>query len=296
MNKNQFEFQKIEFTHEQINGMLKLLYKAYIDDEDISHKADLSFLTVEQYNILLNKGFENLSTFDQDYNKLDNLPDIPKIIKDQMPILDIETKGHAAEVFNTLQTNYTEILRLAINDLREEIGTMEERLRDELQNDINNKHAEVTARLSQFAEDLRLSNQTIERIELTLTESINNVNNTLSESIGKNREAIDDNLAAILDLIEVTEVLKNVDSELTRKIDESIATINDRITALEKRPIGSGSGGSGAGMTEEEKQLLEYMSTQIDNKFDKVTAGKVLDEDCFTTALGLSKKMKKEMN
>lgn len=277
MNKNQFDFQKLDFTHEQINGMLKLLYKAYIDDEDTSHKTDLSFLTVEQYNILLNKGFENLSTFDQDYNKLDNLPDIPKIVKDQMPILDIETKGHVAEVFNTLQTNYTEILRLAINDLREEIAIMEERLRDELQNDINNKHAEVTARLNQFAEDLRLSNQTIERIELTLTESINNVNNTLSESIGKNREAIDDNLAAILELMEVTEVLKNVDTELSNKIDESLATINDRITALEERPIGSG--GGGAGMTEEEKQLLEYMSTQIDNKFDKVTAGKVLDEE-----------------
>ena len=296
MNKNQFEFQKIDFTHEQINGMLKLLYKAYIDDEDTSHKPDLSFLTVEQYNILLNKGFENLSTFDQDYNKLNNLPDIPKIIKDQMPILDIETKGHTAEVFNTLQTNYTEILRLAINDLREEIAIMEERLRNELQNDINNKHAEVTARLNQFAEDLRLSNQTIERIELTLTESINNVNNTLSESIGKNREAIDDNLAAILDLMEVTEVLKNVNTELSNKIDENVATLNDRITtlsnnvdesvatinnritALEERPTASG-GSGGAGMTEEEKQLLEYMSTQIDNKFDKVTAGKVLDEE-----------------
>ena len=306
MNKNQFDFQKLDFTHEQINGMLKLLYKAYIDDEDTSHKPDLSFLTVEQYDILLNKGFENLSTFDQDYNKLNNLPDIPKIIEDQMPILDIETKGHTAEVFNTLQTNYTEILRLAINDLREEIAIIEERLRDELQTDINNKHAEVTARLNQFAEDLRLSNQTIERIESTLTESINNVNNTLSESIGKNREAIDDNLAAILALMDVTEVLKNVDAELTNKIDENtatildlvetteelnnadielsnkidenVATINDRITALEKRPIGSG-GTGGAGMTEEEKQLLEYMSTQIDNKFDKVTAGKVLDEE-----------------
>ena len=146
MNKNQFDFQKLDFTHEQINGMLKLLYKAYIDDEDTGHKPDLSFLTVEQYDILLNKGFENLSTFDQDYNKLNNLPDIPKIIEDQMPILDIETKVHVTEVFNTLQTNYTEILRLAINDLREEIGIMEERLRDELQTDINNKHAEVTAR------------------------------------------------------------------------------------------------------------------------------------------------------
>ena len=317
MNKDQFKFQNLDFTHEQIEGMLKLLYKAYIDDEDTSHKPDLSFLTVEQYNILLNKGFENLSTFDQDYNKLNNLPDIPKIVEDQMPILDIETKGHTAEVFNTLQTNYTEILRLAINNLREEIAIIEERLRDELQNDINNKHAEVTARLNQLAEDLRLSNQTIERVESTLTESINivnntltesinNVNNILSESIGKNREAIDDNLAAILALMDVTEVLKNVDDELTskidentatildlveatevlsnvdielsNKIDENVATINDRITALEKRPVGSG-GTGGAGMTEEEKQLLEYMSTQIDNKFDKVTAGKVLDEE-----------------
>ena len=55
MNKNQFDFQKLDFTHEQINGMLKLLYKAYIDDEDTNHKPDLSFLTVEEYDILLNK-------------------------------------------------------------------------------------------------------------------------------------------------------------------------------------------------------------------------------------------------
>ena len=295
MNKNQFDFQQLNFTHEQINSMLKLLYRAYIDDEVTSHKPDLSFITVDEYDILLNKGFENLSTFDQDYNKLNNLPDIPKIVKDQMPILDIETKGHVTEVFNALQTNYIEVLRLAINDLREELAIVEERLRTELQNDINNKHAEVTARLNQFAEDLRLANQTIERVELTLTESINNVNNTLSESIGKNREAIDDNLAAILDLMEVTKVLENVDTELSNKIDESVATINDRITelsndidesvatindritALEERPTSSG--GGGAGMTEEEKQLLEYMSTQIDNKFDKVTANKVLDDE-----------------
>ena len=58
MNKNQFDFQKLDFTHEQINGMLKLLYKAYIDDEDTNHKPDLSFLTVEQYDILLNKGLK----------------------------------------------------------------------------------------------------------------------------------------------------------------------------------------------------------------------------------------------
>ena len=295
MNKNQFDFQKIDFKHEQINGMLKLLYRAYIDDEVNGHKPDLSFLTAEQYDILLNKGFENLSTFDQDYNKLNNLPDIPKIVKDQMPILDVETKGHVTEVFNALQTNYVEILRLAINDLREELAIVEERLRTELQNDIDNKHAEVTARLNQFAEDLKLANQTIERVELTLTESINNVNNILSESIGKNREAIDDNLAAILDLMEVTKVLEDVDTELSNKIDEnvatinnritelsnnideSVATINDRITALEERPTSSG--GGGAGMTEEEKQLLEYMSTQIDNKFDKVTTNKVLDDE-----------------
>ena len=58
-----------EKTCEKSNLYIKLLYKAYIDDEDTGHKPDLSFLTVEQYNILLNKGFENLSTFDQDYNK-----------------------------------------------------------------------------------------------------------------------------------------------------------------------------------------------------------------------------------
>ena len=227
MNKNQFDFQKLDFTHDQINGMLKFLYRAYVDDENPGREIDFSFLTVEQLNILLEKGFENLSTFDGDYNSLANLPSFYEEIKKNMDALDIETKGHVNDLIVNMSKEYRLIAENIVNGLREEMARMNNELNEyiedvhiellenielvnnELNETINNVHDELKTNIDSNHENVnnRITTihgeltEDIHEVDVTLQESINNLNNILSESIGENRNAIQDNAEEILNLL-----------------------------------------------------------------------------------------------
>ena len=284
MNKNQFDFQKIDFTHEQINGMLKLLYKAYLDDENPTRDLELSFLTIEQLNILLEKGFENLSTFDGDYNKLNNLPDIFEIIAESMDDLDIETKAHVNELIATISREYNLIAEQIVNGLREEISRLDielceliEDARIELKDNIDSNHEEVNGRITNINNELseRITEvynelkQTINDVDSTLQKSIIELDNILSEAIGKNQAAIEDNANGIIDLLISVEELQAADESINTQLGE----LKDRVDVLE---VSGGSGTGGAGMTQQEKDQFIEM---INSKFDRVEAGKVLDAE-----------------
>ena len=127
MNQNQFQFQRIDFTHDQIEIMFKLLYEA-VDfvDGDIHHRATLSFLTKEQYVKLIEEiGLDNISTFSGKYEDLENLPNIFQIIADSMDDLDIETKAHVNELIVNMSKEYNLIAEQIVKGLREEIARVD---------------------------------------------------------------------------------------------------------------------------------------------------------------------------
>ena len=252
MNENQFQFMKLKFSHDQIAKMFELLYEAidYVDSNN-QHAHTLKFLTKEQYHQLIEEiGLDNISTFDGDYNKLSNLPDIFQIIADSMDDLDIETKAHVNDLIVAMSKEYSLIAERIVNGLREEISRVDaeiceliEDTRIELKENIDSNNKAINDRVTEINNELN--------------EIINTAKTALQKSINENKAAIEDNTNEIIDLLEITEELK------------------DRIDVLEVSG-GSGSGSGGAGMTQQEKDQFIEM---INSKFDRVEAGKVLDEN-----------------
>ena len=329
MNQNQFQFQRLDYERDQIQGMLDLLYKAYNDIDNLKHEVSLRFLTQDQYTKLIDEiGLENISTFSGKYEDLVGAPNIFEIIKESMPVLDIETKAHVNDLIVNISKEYRAIAEQIVNGLREEIARVDEELceyindtRSELQANIDANHKEINEKVDDIHNEL---NTTIDHVHQTLQKAIIDLDNVLSESIGRNQVAIEENANAIIDLMVAVEELQTTDasivqlittkvSEINQTITTEVETLNqamnninesllekindnknksdanaerinlnvqaledltERVTYIEENGVNNGSGGSG--MTDEEKEQLAQL---IDTKFDRVEAGKILDDN-----------------
>ena len=119
MNQNQFQFNQLDFTHDELEAMLDRLHKGCL-------------LTSEDYKKLIEEiGLDNISTFSGNYKDLIDSPDIFQIIKDSMLPLDIETKAHVNDLIANMSKEYCLIAEQIVNGLREEIAQTEFELREE---------------------------------------------------------------------------------------------------------------------------------------------------------------------
>ena len=91
------KYISLDFSHNEINKLLKKINDGMV-------------LSKEQYQKLINEiGLENISVFDGDYNKLNNLPQIPtKVSELEFDIELKENEGMAEEDVNALIQNAIE--------------------------------------------------------------------------------------------------------------------------------------------------------------------------------------------
>ena len=120
------KYISLEFTHTEINELLKKINAGMV-------------LTKEQYQKLISEiGLENISTFDGDYNKLENLPIIPTKLSELE--IDVELKGDDVIIEGDMEeAEIIALIEKAIAEKadKEQLETMEDNFAALLESKVN---------------------------------------------------------------------------------------------------------------------------------------------------------------
>ena len=210
-------------------------------------------LSEKDYNLLKEIGIENFSTFSGDYNDLKNIPDIVKQIQDSMTQLDIETKTNSNNKIATMSNNLMSEITKVENNTSKKI----EAAKTELRTDLDNTKTQLS--------------NSIKNIETVIDDSINTAMDEMSIKLNTAEKRIAANTSSITVLQQEVNGL----DEFKDQVNQLESDLADIIANPPK------------GMTDEERELLNKVAEDVDNKFDNVEARNKIDEEtgAITTEL-----------